>query len=266
LKESLDTGEFHEHTINIFSGYSQRKFVNKEENFAIFEKLIPNLHIIEFYGGEPFMQPEHKKIIQILDNYPDIHKYNLELFYNTNGTHYDPELTKVWDKMGLVEFNISVDDIGERFEYQRHPAKWDEVVKNINLYQTNAKKNLRLGLYCTVSLYNIFYIDEFLRFNRENFQAEIRFNLLHWPNKMSIKNLPTNVKKIINSKIESIDPKDLVFISSKFGLKEIIDFMNNNDASEDEFKNFLAVTELHDQYRKESFKKTFHEYWRLFND
>lgn len=266
LKESLDTGQYHEHTIGIFSNYSQRKFVNKEENFDIFKKLIPNLHVIEFYGGEPFMQPEHKKIMQILNSYPEIEKYRLELFYNTNGTHYDSELSKVWDKMGLVELNVSIDDIGNRFEYQRYPAKWNDVVSNIKSYKNNSSSNIRFNLYCTVSLYNIFYLDELLKYNYENFQCNFRFNLLHWPDNMSIKHLPLSVKEIIKNKILNLDKKVLSYIDKGFGVNEVINFMMENSGNEEDLKKFFTTTNLHDNYRNENFKDTFDEYWILLND
>jgi sulfatase maturation enzyme AslB (radical SAM superfamily) len=197
LKESQDTGEFHEHTIKIFGKYAERKFVKHEVNFDIFKELIPDLHIIEFYGGEPLMQPEHARIMEMLANYPDIKKLGIELFYNTNGTIYDESVSTVWDNMALVEFNISLDDIGPRFEYQRHPAKWTEVIDNIKKYQINAKPNVSISLYCTVSMYNIFYIDELIKYNADNLKLNLKFNLLHWPDKMSIKNLPNNIKHII---------------------------------------------------------------------
>lgn len=266
LKESLDTNEFHEHTIKIFSSYSERKFNNNEINFEIFKKLVPNLHVIEFYGGEPLMQPEHKRILEILDEYPNIKEHRLELFYNTNGTQFDEKTCEIWDKMGLVELNISVDDINDRFNYQRHPAKWEEVLNNILKYKQNAKENIRLNLYCTVSLYNIFYLDELLKFNSEVMKCPIRFNLLHWPEKMSIKHLPQKLKNYIKNKIDNLDNESLSYVAHGFGVQEVINFMMNNEGSNTELNQFFEITQLHDNYRSESFQETFKEYWNMLNE
>jgi len=266
LKESQDTGEFHEHTIKIFGKYAERKFVKHEVNFDIFKELIPDLHIIEFYGGEPLMQPEHARIMEMLANYPDIKKLGIELFYNTNGTIYDESVSTVWDNMALVEFNISLDDIGPRFEYQRHPAKWAEVIDNIKKYQINAKPNVSISLYCTVSMYNIFYIDELIKYNADNLKLNLKFNLLHWPDKMSIKNLPNNIKHIIKDKIESLDERSLSYVQNIFGIKEVVSFMTDNEGSTNDLAEFIKVTNLHDNYRNESFATTFPEYWSLLNE
>jgi len=266
LKESQDTGEFHEHTIKIFGKYAERKFIKNEINFETFKELIPDLHIIEFYGGEPLLQPEHARIMEILANYPNIRKLDIELFYNTNGTIYDDVVADVWDKMALVEFNISLDDIGPRFEYQRHPAKWDEVISNIKRYQANVKSNVSMSLYCTVSMYNIFYIDELIKYNADNLKLNLKFNLLHWPDKMSIKNLPTNIKNIIKNKIESLDEHSLSYVQNIFGIKEVVAFMLDNEGSPNDLAEFVKVTNLHDDYRNESFATTFPEYWNLLNE
>lgn len=266
LKESQDTGEFHEHTIKIFGKYAERKFVKHEINFEIFKELIPDLHIIEFYGGEPLMQPEHARIMEMLNNYPNIKKLGIELFYNTNGTIYDETIAEVWDKMSLVEFNISLDDIGSRFEYQRHPAKWTEVINNIKNYQAKAKDNVKISLYTTISMYNIFYIDELIKFNADNLKCNLKFNLLHWPDKMSIKNLPTNIKHVIKAKVENLDENSLSYIQKIFGINEVISFMLDNEGSPEELREFVKVTNLHDEYRNESFKTTFPDYWSLLNE
>ena len=266
LKESQDTGEFHEHTIKIFGKYAERKFVKHEVNFDIFKELIPDLHIIEFYGGEPLMQPEHARIMNMLKNYPNVKKLGIELFYNTNGTIYDETISEVWDKMALVEFNISLDDIGPRFEYQRHPAKWTEVIDNIKQYQDNAKDNVKISLYTTISMYNIFYIDELIKFNAENLKCNLKFNLLHWPDKMSIKNLPSDIKQIIKHKVESLDEQSLSYVQNIFGIKEVISFMLDNEGSPGDLDEFIKVTNLHDDYRNESFATTFPEYWSLLNE
>jgi sulfatase maturation enzyme AslB (radical SAM superfamily) len=266
LKESQDTGNFHEHTIKIFSKYAERKFINKPENFEIFKKLLPNLHIVEFYGGEPLMQPEHKIIMNIIKEYVDKQPIGLELFYNTNGTHYDEDAVEVWKKLYAVEINISLDDIEDRFEYQRYPAKWNNVCENLIKYKALTGTFIRTSLYCTVSLYNIFYIDQLIKYNAENLKMLIRFNLLHWPPSMSIKNLPNNIKQVIANKIKALSVEDLKYLDNPGDLESMVNFMMTNPSNEKEYAEFLSTTKKHDDYRQQSFEHTFPEFWSLLND
>ena len=263
LKESLDTGRYHEHTINIFSSYAERKFANNEENFEIFKKLLPNLHIIEFYGGEPLMQPEHFKIMEILKD--SEYLSNIYLYYNTNGTLYDDKYINIWNKAGIVELNISLDDIQERFEYQRFPAKWDEVLNNLLKFKKSCKETVTKALCCNISVYNIYYLDEFLKFNFENLNMMIRTNLLHWPDEMCIKHLPNHVKKIIADKLLNIPKEHLTLLASGSSIESIIAFINDSE-SDIKFTDMLFdTTYKHDQYRNQSFKETFSEYWGILN-
>jgi MoaA/NifB/PqqE/SkfB family radical SAM enzyme len=266
LEESQETGEFHEHTIKIFAKYADRKFIDNEINFEIFKELIPDLHIIEFYGGEPLMQPEHEKIMNILREYPLVERYKFDLLYNSNGTIYDQSVVDTWKKVGLVEFNISVDDIGPRFEYQRYPAKWDQVLENILKYKTNCGNNVKMNIYVTVSLYNIFYIDELIKFNAENLKLPLRFNLLHFPDKMSIKNLPLDIKNIIKNKIDIIPDEHRQYIDNLFGIDAVVNFMMSTEKSDEDYNEFIKTTRLHDDYRSQSFEETFNEYWILLNE
>jgi len=259
LKEATELKTYDENVIRVFTKSSERKFFSNEDNFEIFKKLLPQLHILEFYGGEPFMQPEHERLMKILYDYENIENYKLELFYNTNGTQYDDFLPKVWSKMNSVELNISLDDIQDRFEYQRHPAKWDKVIENIQKFKINCSKNVNITLYVTLSLYNIFYIDEFLKYNANNFRLPIRFNIVHFPHYMSIVHLPKHTKLEISNKLHCISADESKYIERGFDINNILEYMNDNEGSIDSFKIFVETTKKHDTYRNESFKKTFSE-------
>jgi hypothetical protein len=83
---------------------------------------------------------------------------------------------------------------------------------------------------------------------------------------MSIKNLPNNIKHIIKDKIESLDERSLSYVQNIFGIKEVVSFMTDNEGSTNDLAEFIKVTNLHDDYRKESFADTFPEYWGLLNE
>jgi len=212
------------------------------------------------------MQPEHGKIMQILNDYPGIEDVQMDLYYNTNGTIYDELAIETWKKMRVVELNFSIDDVADRFEYQRYPAKWNEVLENITRYKENCSPNVSIQVYMTINLHNIFYLDEYLKFNADNLKSNIRFNLLHWPEKMAIKHLPKEIKEIIKTKLEFLNDNVTSYIDHDFfSLESLIHFMMSNDGNTEYITEFLASTKTHDDYRKQSFKNTFPEYWNLLN-
>ena len=63
----------------------------------------------------------------------DYYAKNQDIHYNTNGTQLPPrEIFDLWKQFKRVEIAFSIDDVGEPFEYQRHPANWKEVNHNLN--------------------------------------------------------------------------------------------------------------------------------------
>ena len=64
---------------------------------------------------------------------------NIEIHYNTNGTHFPEEFIETWKKFRKVEIAFSIDNLGERFEYERSGAKWEEVEANIQRFHALKK-------------------------------------------------------------------------------------------------------------------------------
>ena len=117
------------------------------------------IRYLEFTGGEPFMIQEHFDFLQTLVDRGLAH--NIEIHYNTNGTHYPEQGVKLWPHFKLVEVAFSIDDIGQRFEYQRTGAKWPEVMNNLEKFRQlrEVSSNIQLQLCCTISIWNVLYFN-----------------------------------------------------------------------------------------------------------
>ena len=88
---------------------------------------------------------------------------------------------------------------------------------------------------------------------------------------MSIKNLPQNIKEIVKNKIALIGRQDKKFteksfVNNLFGIDQVVNYMMNTEGSPEELEEFIKTTNLHDEYRHQSFEDTFNEYWILLND
>ena len=95
--------------------------------------LVDQIRYLEFTGGEPFMIEEHFNLLQrIVDKGI---ASNIEIHYNTNGTHFPEHAEKIWSHFKTVEIAFSIDDVGPRFEYQRANALWYEVNVNIQKFK-----------------------------------------------------------------------------------------------------------------------------------
>ena len=125
------------------------------------------LKFIHFNGGEPLLSKEHIKFLEELQNKSQIH-----INYNTNGTILPSDkLLSLWNEFKLVQIDFSIDDIEERFEYQRYPAKWDRVTENLQWYINEAPVNCMFAVNTTVSILNQDNLINLNQWLRKNFNS-----------------------------------------------------------------------------------------------
>jgi sulfatase maturation enzyme AslB (radical SAM superfamily) len=111
---------------------------------------LSTLKFVHFTGGEPLLSKEHIKFLAEVSN-----KSQVQLNYNTNGTILpNKRLLDLWSKFNLVKIDFSIDDIGERFEYQRFPASWDQVTQNLLWYVENSPVNCMFSTNTSVGILN----------------------------------------------------------------------------------------------------------------
>jgi sulfatase maturation enzyme AslB (radical SAM superfamily) len=126
---------------------------------------LTKLQFIHFNGGEPLLSKEHVSFLESIPNPATVH-----INYNTNGTiRPTKHLIELWSKFKLVLLDFSIDDIGERFEYQRYPAKWDQVTENLQWYIDTMPVNCMFAVNTTVGVLNESNLDSLNLWLQQNF-------------------------------------------------------------------------------------------------
>lgn len=238
----------------ITAEYDRLDWPEKSEVFwNNIETLIPVLEHLDFTGGEPFMISEHLDLLNKIIKQGHAHK--ISLHYNTNGTQLPLDaLDNIFPHFKYVDVHFSIDGIGKQFEYQRHPAKWDQVLTNLQGWKAYEGHKLDLTICHTVNIFNAFYLPEFVDWT-EKFGMKIYLNTLHEPKHYSITTLPHFLKEVVKDRLLDYNYK---------GFNQVIQFMENSDNSKkiDEFKKHIYRMDL---VRVESFDKTFPELSELMN-
>lgn len=128
---------------------------------------LTTLKFIHFNGGEPLLSKEHVKFLKAIPIKSQVH-----LNYNTNGTVLpSDDLIGLWSQFKLVQLDFSIDDIGDRFEYQRYPAKWNNVVKNLQWFIDNSPVNCMFAVNTTVSILNQSNLPQLIDWLTKNFHT-----------------------------------------------------------------------------------------------
>ena len=223
--------------------------------------VLPSARQLILGGGEPMLLDEHLALIEACVS--SGHAEHIQLRYHTNGTILDEKIFELWKHFKLVEIFVSVDAIGERNHYMRHPAVWSNIEKNLHKLDGYPHNNLRILLLCSVHLMSVFYLDEFAKWiEDQNFKlvsagtsGYFHPGVVHEPAYLSIQVLPENLKKIITEKVQAFESVSKNR-SPKIG--GILNFMNAADQSHLLTKSKEYIRSL-DEARKTSFAKTLPE-------
>jgi len=131
---------------------------------------LSNLKQFVFCGGETLLGQAYWEIAEWLANNVPNAKQQLILCFQTNGTQpIQARNYEIIDRFHLVKLNISLDGIGEKFEYLRWPASWTQVVDNIMQIRTLAPSNVMFHIEETVSIFNLFYLEQSKIWADDNF-------------------------------------------------------------------------------------------------
>ena len=258
MKCRICTGEFSSLILNenIKLGVTHNKPEHKywlnskileTENEPILMSWLTDCKTIQMTGGEPTISSEN---IKLLDTIIEMgYAKNITFSMNTNAKIVSHKFLDKLEKFNKVRISLSIDDIGKRFEYQRHPSKWTTILGNIDKYIDTSFETI---IWCTVSLFNVYYIQELLDWA----PCKVKLNALHLPEHYNIKNIPNFTKELLEDKFEGDER-----------LTGIVNFMNQPSDIESSTLIFDALQEIHklDLHREQSFSTIFPEWYEELN-
>ena len=191
-----------------FKKYSDHTYSQTETHQNRIDQLFnyAKLHRLKLLGGEPSIDPAIISIMQHLidkgysnDSSAATHHGKFQLQIVTNMTN----VNKVWKdyfKKLNVKITASVDGAGRTFEYQRYPAKWKTIERNIKAIKPAERgENISMNIVMT----NILYLDikhwipELQKLQNETADFNINFIECPFPKHMSINIIPQKYKKMI---------------------------------------------------------------------
>lgn len=175
---------------DIIGDYHHTKTQSEIQIEEVFKDVdISKLKIIKYLGGEPFITPQIKDLLEYLDQRNLLE--NITFTCNTNATLFPKKLLKYFKKFKQFNLELSIDGIGEVNDYIRYGKPWSIIEKNIDLWQEYASQNtnIHLSLFTTVQAYNLHDIKNIVEFTK-NRNIKWYKSLLHTPTYLSVNALP----------------------------------------------------------------------------
>lgn len=239
---------------NFFQIIAEKDLHNKITNYLDFIDF-SNVEDISFSGGETMLGSNYYKIVDYLAK--KVNTKNCSITFQTNGTQ--PWLNKyrsLLEKFQLVKLNISVDGIGSRFEYLRWPACWEKWIKNVNNLITNAPHNAMFNFEETISIFNLYYLNESEEFFANNFKTnkygdKCNFSRHLAAGTFGLSALSTEYVNALSNESKNLIPKK--FVESELKIrKALLEIMHIDKLRGQDFTNYFP--ELGKFYHKELHK------------
>ena len=176
------------------------KFEDNPNWWASLEKNLPYFRRVEFAGGEPLMDPQHYRILDMLAPYGK----DIEIKYATNLTMLGKSNRTVWEywpKFKSVAVNVSIDGLGKSYEYVRGNASWAELINNIKQIQTIPNISRIVGA-VAVQVSNVLILDKMIEYFLNDLGIVFYTNMVKYPNVLSAQVLPLDLKELAIERLE----------------------------------------------------------------
>lgn len=222
---------------------------NVDQVIAVLKTLdLSNLEQVQFCGGETLMGTSYWKVAEVLaELVPDADK-KLLVGFQTNGTQtIDPKYYKLFEKFKLVKLFISIDGIGEKFNYLRWPADWNQVSANIMHMRENLPVNVMFLIQETLSNFNLFYSDQVAAWIQTNFATNRLGDKIDHSQQLAIHDY-LGIDVITEEYVSAISQKHIRNMLP-------LDWQENPE----KIKKMLRETTIHDKIRNQDWRVVFPE-------
>jgi MoaA/NifB/PqqE/SkfB family radical SAM enzyme len=237
------------------------KFEDNPNWWNSFEKLLPHFRRVEFAGGEPLMDPQHFRILDMLKPYGK----NIELKYATNGTTLGISkgrtIHEYWPHFRSVAVNVSLDGIGDVYNYIRGNGNWNQVVQNVKEIQTIPNVSRIVGA-VAVQVSNVLTLDKMIEYFLDKLGIVFYTNMVNYPNVLSVQVLPPQLKMLAIMRLEAVKLRvpDFKYVKENpillgITLEQINGVINYINAvnQNDKWQDCLEFNRRLDQTRNQSF-------------
>jgi sulfatase maturation enzyme AslB (radical SAM superfamily) len=236
------------------------KFQDNPEWWNSLEKLLPHFRRVEFAGGEPLMDPQHYRILDMLSQYG----HQIEIKYATNLSMLGKgsrNIYEYWPKFKSVAVNVSIDGIGDSYEYIRGNADWDTMIANIKEIQTISNISRIVGA-VTVQVSNVLVLDKMIEYFLDDLCIVFHTHRVEYPKVLSAQVLPRELVDLAIERLETIKPrvKDFEMVKKypqllEYTLGQIQDNINYLQARDqsNKWKDCVEFNQRLDKTRNQSF-------------
>ena len=176
-----------------------------------------NLKHIALQGGEPLMEEKNLELLQKFVDWGLARQITIDL--STNGSILSKQIQDLIPKFKSVDMYISIEAVGELYQYIRGGTHFSVSDLERNLYQFRRISNLNIFFAVTTSVYNILYLSPLLEWFdgiRQAGEEMVMSNTVVRPEYLSFHILPKKLKALARQRLQELSgTKDLAANTSR---------------------------------------------------
>lgn len=161
-----------------------------------FERWLPGIVFLDLYGGEPLLAPAMwERMIRVADAG---NAKNTDVQMHTNGTIWNQAYIDCLPKFKSARIGVSIDAINpEHSRFIRHGVDPEKVLANLQKFVDFSKQHKNVSVYIclTVSIFNIWYLDEIYEALSKITHTGI--NVVYTPEQYDFRHLPQPIKNTL---------------------------------------------------------------------
>lgn len=197
---------------------NSNKDIAENSVYDFIEKHKDTIENINLLGGEPLLQKQNHKLIEML------HDKNYYILTNLSVDLTKNQIALKLLDMKYIDWGISFETIGEKFEYVRHGADWSVFSNNLKFLKDHNPNRVNAHpLYCTYTAFDLREYCDFI------LKSEV-FDGVYWCaiqniTGLNVHNLPNAFKEKAINEIERVESEYNQY-REKLGIDHLTEIKN----------------------------------------
>ena len=205
-----------------------------------------NIREVALVGGEPLLLPENDRL---LDVSPE--DCVVTLITNVSVDFASNRIVQKLLKRNRVGWSLSFDNVGDRFEYVRHGAEWNQLITNLDVLRPLMRSGQHWGgIHAVYNIYNATRLVELTEFARER-ELTIHWQSLYQPECLDPQRLGPMVKQLAIAEIDRLLAMNICLDSERQFFETV---KSNIAAPRDDLRSqlFEHTAQIEQQYHLQS--------------
>jgi organic radical activating enzyme len=188
-------------THNIYKKLVAGRWVSEQSIWDKFTDINLNIEYFDIAGGEPMLQNDQFQMLKTMVHQGRANQ--VQLHYNTNGTVFPDHHSDLWKKFKMVDIAVSIDNIQDRFEFERSGANWSVLQDNLVKFFSLRSDTIKIALHLAINIQNVLYLPEICDWvNQQPFDS-VHFCHVYDPEILYIGNVTAKAQSVILDRLDS---------------------------------------------------------------